>query len=129
MWYCQMSLWSRAAATTEGVSWVRARTRWKRALSANRTVPLGDRYSMCAGRKWKMWEIELDRVTGMHLVVRQRSFHVQVICRRRPLLVRTTVGGPAGRYGAKCTATCTFDGATHFRSARTATRAVITVAN
>ena len=72
-----------------------------------------------------MWEMELDFVTGMHLVVRQRRCQVQVICRRRPLPARTTVGGPAGRYGAKWTATCTFAGATHFRSATTATRAVI----
>src|ERR1700747_315978 len=108
MWYCQMSLWSSAAVTTDGVNWVRANTRWKRALSAYRTVPVGDRYSMCAGRKWKMWEIELAFVTGMQAVVRQRRCHVQVIWRRRPLLARTTVGGPAGRDGSEWTAQWTF---------------------
>jgi len=86
---------------------------------------VGATYSMWAGLNWKTCARSLVRVTGRHSLVRQSSFHVHVICRRRPLPVRVTVGGPAGWYGWKWVMTRTFEGATHLRSATIATRAVI----
>src|SRR4051812_25976464 len=113
------------AATSEGLSSERTASCWKRASCVYRTWPVGERYSTCAGLNWKTCERSLCFVTGRHCTVRQRRCQVQVSCRRRPLLVRTTVGAPADWYGRKWTTTCTFDGATHFRSATTATVAVI----
>src|SRR3954469_24032518 len=113
------------ASTSEGLSWERTASCWKRPSSVYRTWPVGERYSRWAGLNWKAWERALCFVAGRHSTVRQRRCQVQVICRRRPLLVRTTVGAPADWYGRKWTTTWTFDGATHFRSATTATVAVI----
>ena len=87
--------------------------------------PLGDRYSTCAGLKWKTWERSLVFVTGRHCTVRQRSFHVQVICRRRPLLRADHGRRPGGPVRAEVDDDAHVAGATHFRSATTATRAVI----
>jgi hypothetical protein len=89
------------AATAEGLNWERTASGWKRASSVYRTWPVGERYSRCAGLNWKTWERSLCFVTGRHCTVRQRRCQVQVICRRRPLLVRTTVGAPADWYGRK----------------------------
>ncbi len=68
--------------------------------------------------------MSLGGYRGTHGALRQRSVHVQVICSKRPVRSRSTVGAWTGWYGRKLAVTRSRDGSTHFVSATTAMLAV-----
>src|SRR5436853_4664382 len=81
---------------------------------------------MCEGEKWKTWNLSLGGSRGTHGDARQRSCHVQVTCSKRPERSCSTCGLCSVTYGAKFARTRSRSGFTHFVSAMTARRAVMT---
>ena len=78
---------------------------------------------MCASGKWNTCASSLGGNRGTHFVLRHRNVHVQVICSKRPVWRRSTVGEVTGSYGRKVAVTRRRCGSTHFVSATIAMRA------
>src|ERR1700716_4011945 len=76
--------------------------------------------------KRKMWKRSLGGTRGTHALVMQRSVHVHVSCWKRPTCTVASVERFTSWYGLKSVDTRRRVGSTHFVSATTARRAVIT---